>query len=158
PMSGLPIEVLRTYDSRRLVPSDFGHGWSLSYNDIKVTSNGQLGDRWEQYQTGDFFPTFCLRPLRPHIVSVNFPDGRVYRFEAITDPECEELTTIFSTSIGFRAVDPTPPRSTLEIVGGDNDALVLGSVGEVTLVDADTLDVFDASRFRLRTPEGYVYI
>ena len=38
PMVGIPIEITRTYDSRRRHEAlDFGHGWSIDYQNVTVS-------------------------------------------------------------------------------------------------------------------------
>jgi hypothetical protein len=41
--SGLPIEVISTYDSRDKSAGDFGPGWNASLRNIRVESSGTLG-------------------------------------------------------------------------------------------------------------------
>ncbi|MBI2378018.1 MAG: hypothetical protein HYV07_28715 [Deltaproteobacteria bacterium] len=44
PVSGIPIKVTRTYDSRVKVKKDFGVGWELSVAAGRFTTNRKLGD------------------------------------------------------------------------------------------------------------------
>src|SRR5205823_13306806 len=76
PMPGLPITVVRTYDSRDKRVGDFGVGWTLSVNNIRVQkTGGAIGKGWdEEVQWSGFFPTYCLQPVKNHFVSVTFPD------------------------------------------------------------------------------------
>ena len=51
PVSGIPIRVTRTYDSRRRTePLDFGYGWSIGYQDIKIDESRKLGQFWQLNQ------------------------------------------------------------------------------------------------------------
>ncbi len=52
PNQGLPITVSRTYDSRtKDTQGDFGYGWSLSTNNIKVEASSVLGEGFIQTET-----------------------------------------------------------------------------------------------------------
>ncbi len=49
---GMNLEVSRTYDSRtKDISGDFGYGWSLSDNDVKVETSSVLGAGFIQTQT-----------------------------------------------------------------------------------------------------------
>ncbi|PAT40062.1 DUF6531 domain-containing protein [Vandammella animalimorsus] len=55
-VEGLPLSVTRTYDSlKRHQSLDFGHGWSVNYQDIQIQTNGQLGRHWSFEQVGSGF-------------------------------------------------------------------------------------------------------
>src|SRR6185369_16745037 len=43
PVSGMPIRVTRTYDSRDKGKGDFGFGWRLDIGNVKISENGVLG-------------------------------------------------------------------------------------------------------------------
>ena len=50
------MSVTRTYDSlKRHQSLDFGHGWSVNYQDIQIQTNGQLGRHWSFEQVGSGF-------------------------------------------------------------------------------------------------------
>jgi hypothetical protein len=47
PMMGMPISILRTYDTRRKGEAlDFGHGWSVNYQSIKIEESRVPGKDW----------------------------------------------------------------------------------------------------------------
>lgn len=99
PLAGLPVEITRTYDSRdRATPGDFGHGWSLGVNALKVRKNRALGRDWlldvqtfEAY--GNTYSLYTLDPDTPpsgarqvkHLVTLAFPDDTLQTFEAYLD-------------------------------------------------------------------------
>jgi len=69
PVSGIPITIVRTYDSRKRTTGDFGAGWTLDIKDIELQESVVLGTEWEQTATaGGLFTTFTLEPTRPHFV------------------------------------------------------------------------------------------
>jgi RHS repeat-associated protein len=83
PLSGVPITVTRTYDSRNHCPGDFGYGWTLDVDSIRLESTEQMGDAWSQFIfVGNLFdPSYYrLDDVGPHLVSVKMPDGQLLRF------------------------------------------------------------------------------
>jgi len=84
PVSGLPITLTRTYDSRRIggrdaAPSgsDFGAGWELAVSSVRLQKSGVLGEGWvaSQSLTAD-----CIFNGLGHVVTITFPDNTAYRF------------------------------------------------------------------------------
>jgi RHS repeat-associated protein len=155
-MAGLPIEITRTYDSRDKRSGDFGVGWTLGLRNARLEKNGPLGLNWQQTSSGGFFPTYCVQPTRPHIVTITFPDDEVYQFQAITTPQCQGLVPLQTASVRFA---PRPGTlGTLSVVG-NSEVLVAGSApGPVDLFNDETADLFDARLFQLRTQTGMVYV
>ena len=49
PVTGMPISITRTYDSRDTRVGDFGPGWRIAVNNVRVQKNRDLGAGW--YQT-----------------------------------------------------------------------------------------------------------
>ncbi|HET8891811.1 MAG TPA: PKD domain-containing protein [Candidatus Angelobacter sp.] len=161
PLPGLPITVTRTYDSRDKRVGDFGVGWTLSVANVRVQkTGGAIGTGWdEETQWSGFFPTYCLQPLKNHTVSVTFPDGKVYKFQAVNTPQCQQFVPITAPQIGFVQV-PTgsdTAGATLTPIS-DTDLLLDGSIpGPVNLINFD-LEFGDFTQFQLTTAEGYAYI
>jgi len=46
---GRAITVTRTYDSRNHCPGDFGYGWTLDVDSIRLETTEQMGDAWSQF-------------------------------------------------------------------------------------------------------------
>ena len=46
PVSGIPIQLLRNYDSRDTRKGDFGFGWTLGASGLRVTESGKMGRAW----------------------------------------------------------------------------------------------------------------
>ncbi|HYG11873.1 MAG TPA: RHS repeat-associated core domain-containing protein, partial [Pyrinomonadaceae bacterium] len=156
PVSGLPIQIVRTYDSRDKRSGDFGFGWTLGIKNIRVEESGILGADWEQTQSGGFISTYCLQPAKPHFVTVTFPNGHVYKFQAVTTPQCSALTPIQSATVRFVPMPGT--RGSLAGVG-DNDVLVFGDVpGSAELRKFDSLELYDPSVYRLTDEDGTVFV
>jgi len=160
PLPGLPITVTRTYDSRDKRVGDFGVGWTLSVANVRVQkTGGAIGTGWdEEVQWSGFFPTYCLQPVKNHTVSVTFPDGKVYKFLAVNQPQCQQLVPIDVPQIGFIQV-PTgsdTAGATLTPVGDTDFLIDAGVPGPVNIIDAE-VDFADFSQFQLTTAEGYIY-
>lgn len=153
PMAGIPIQVIRTYDSRDKRVGDFGVGWTQSFKDVRLQENGVLGENWTgTREGGGLFFDLCIRTGKPRIVTVTLPGGRVEKFEAVVTPECSTLIAPTSVTLGFRALDRT--TTSLSILG-NNVAFVTGSFpGTVNLLDSNTVAPIDPRQYRLTLPDG----
>jgi RHS repeat-associated protein len=161
PVVGLPMSIDRTYDSRDKTEGDFGIGWRLAVQSVKVRENRVLGSGWQQGRVSTF--TYCIQPEGQHYVAIALPDGRTETFDLTLEPSCQPLLPIEETTVSFTPRPGTLSR--LEAVS-DNTLLVVGSltsdVGTMSPVDlvqfgSDDLGQYDPSRYRLTTPEGVVF-
>ncbi len=83
PLAGVPITVTRTYDSRNHCPGDFGYGWTLDVDSIRLESSEQMGDAWSLFiHVGTpYDPSYYrLDDAGPHLVSLKMPGGQLLRF------------------------------------------------------------------------------
>jgi RHS repeat-associated protein/uncharacterized repeat protein (TIGR01451 family) len=161
PLPGLPITVTRTYDSRDKRVGDFGVGWTLSVANVRVQkTGGALGTGWdEEVQWSGFFPTYCLQPVKNHTVSVTFPDGKVYKFQAVNSPQCQQLVPIDAPQIGFTQI-PTGSATAGATLTPIGDTLLLvdnGVPGPVNIITAE-VQIADFTQFQLTTAEGFTYV
>jgi RHS repeat-associated protein len=152
PMPGLTIQVVRTYDSRRKALGDFGYGWTLDLRNVSLAENRPAGGDWINTTSGGAFPTYCIQPAKPHVVTVTLPDGSASVFDVSLTPQCQQLVPPSQVTIGFT---PRPgTTASLAILGNavvlDQDAFP----GQATLFDLNTGLPFDASRYRLTFPDG----
>ncbi|MCU7919309.1 MAG: putative Ig domain-containing protein [Candidatus Thiodiazotropha sp. (ex Epidulcina cf. delphinae)] len=151
PVAGIPITINRTYDTRkRFRDLDFGYGWTIDYQSVKVEENIKLGLNWTQTSSGGFFPSYCVDPVGAHVVTVTLPDGKVEAFDMGVTPHCNTL-------IPLQFVDPV-----FTARAGTTSTLVVEDVGQLwysggTLLDPGFFDTYDPSRYTLTTAEGYVY-
>ena len=160
PVSGLPIRITRSYDSRDKTVRDFGVGWMLSLANVRLQKNGKLGANWQVVETGGFLPSFCLQPTSPHIITITFPDNRVYKFQESTDPQCSLLFPIESANLTFTQVPglANTQGASLQIVG-DNSVLVSSPApGPTDLLDFTTIEDANPTVFQLSTAEGFTYV
>src|SRR5207247_4341660 len=77
PMAGIPITVLRTYDSRDKGQGDFGIGWRLDVQTARLRVSEVQGSKWQVSKAGGAFPTYALSPIGTHKVAITLPDGKV---------------------------------------------------------------------------------
>lgn len=137
PAPGLPLEIVRTYDSLNQENGDFGPGWKLHFNGIRIEKNGALHSGWKETTEEGLFPVYSIEPERLHQLAVIYPDGRVYRFVAIPEP-----TVQFGIPITYPRMNFMPARGaqgTLTAVHG-TELVVSGSIpGPVDLFDLTSL-------------------
>jgi RHS repeat-associated protein len=158
PVSGLPIQLIRTYDSRDKRVGDFGVGWHMSLRDVRVEKSGKTGAYWRQDRDDSgFFPQYCLVPSKSTSVTITFPTGRVYRFAAKSTPQCQMLFPVDASDIAWDCVSE-PGNSTISLrANGSTSVFVQGPVpGHVQLLNP-SFDIWDPRQFTLTTEDGSVY-
>jgi RHS repeat-associated protein len=160
PVAGLPIQVVRSYDSREKRTGDFGTGWTLGVKNVRLEKDGPVGKGWEQTVAGGFLPRYCLQPTRAHVITVTFPDGKVYRFQAATSPQCLQIYPISNATVVFKPLpgDAGTQGATLVSLGGA-EVLVQGGVpGATELYSYSDLRSYDPTLFKLTTADGSSYV
>lgn len=157
PLSGIPITVTRVYDSRNKASGDFGFGWSLDVQTIRIHSQRNQGLGWQVTKTGGFFPTYNFVAARPHRVSINLPDGKVEEFDMMPDPASSTLFTFdFPNGIKYQARSGT--LGTLVALDQPSLSVQGSQPGIVTLLDTTTFNTYDGpSSFRYTTAEGRIF-
>ncbi len=164
PLVGLPIQVVRTYDSRDKGLGDFGVGWRLSVSNVRLREDGPVGDRWRGELRPIFLPLvkdplprYCVTPLRERQVTITLPDDKVLRFRPKLTPECQTFVPPQVVTISY---EPFPGTlGTLEMLGQNPQALVVGSFpGTVQLWDQDATEFEDPARYRLTTQDGRIMV
>jgi len=148
PVSGIPITITRTYDSRlRNQELDFGYGWAVTYQAMKVSENKIAGENWLPTSVGGAFPTFCVEPGEETYVAVTLPDGDVEEFDVRFSPECQPLVPIEFVTPVF--VPRAGTSSTLEWT----ESYPL-SVSNGEIFDPVVGDTFDPNNYILTTKDG----
>src|SRR3546814_6930664 len=99
PASGVPLSVVRTYDSRGGRDGDFGAGWTLDVTgmDVSVTRDQGLG--WEQ-SPGRWSTT--LQPTADHTVMITLPDGRREMFDLVPHPRAAVFIPVSRTQAAYQ--------------------------------------------------------
>ncbi len=155
PMMGMPLNVLRTYDTRQKGQAlDFGHGWSVNYQSIKVEESRIPGKDWilNQYGFG-FMGKLCLEPLGSPQVAVTLPDGQVETFNVHVQPECGPIfqggpinpVVVFQSQQG--TFSKLESLDALGFILFDGNDLIYLSTGQSV----------NPNRYRLTTQAGYQY-
>ncbi|HWS87495.1 MAG TPA: RHS repeat-associated core domain-containing protein [Pyrinomonadaceae bacterium] len=158
PVAGVPVQVTRTYDSRDKRRGDFGVGWTLGISSVRVQKTSPVGANW--YETKSFagLLQFCLESTKPHYVTVTFPEGKVYKFQAVPAKRCQQFQQFSTVQMTFVPVGGT--RGTLAPLNGGS-VIVAGSVpGPVDLVDINDPSGYylNPTRFRLTTEDGTSFV
>jgi RHS repeat-associated protein len=158
PVAGLPIQLTRTYDSRDKRTGDFGVGWTLAVKNVRLEKSVELGRHWRGIVAPGTLPQYCLQPSEPNIVTITFPDGRVYKFQATTTRQCQAIVPIEVARFGFTPMPGT--RGTL-VPEAPIDVLVAGGFpGPIELLDYsnDQLPTYDPTLFRFTDENGMVFV
>ncbi len=151
PLAGIPIEVNRTYDSRRRHESlDFGFGWSVDYQNVLIEESRTPGFGWEVVTTGTIIANVCVEPLGAPIVTVTLPNGDVERFEGSASPHCMVNTPSFDVALVFNSVGDT--QSTLQPVNAGGARVINGNLQRL-----DESEPIDPDQYILTTRAGYIY-
>ncbi len=88
PMSGIPISVVRSYDSRDKAVGDFGVGWKLGLQSMQIRTNRIPGTGWRVDRSG---LAFVLTPTDQQTAIIRLPDGRVEVFDLFVTPDVSPL-------------------------------------------------------------------
>ncbi len=159
----VPIEFIRSYDSRDNRVGDFGVGWTLDLKNIRLQKNRPLDQNWEELSDGALFPTYTLRATKPHSVTLTFPSQKVYKFAAVPTPGVQFGVPIIYPAMSYLPIGET--RGSLASATGD-ELIVPGSIpGPVQLLDQEAVFTGDLNAFEYNpdifeftTLEGFRYV
>ncbi len=150
PASGIPLTVQRTYDSRDKTKGDFGIGWRLGLQTLRLRTNRVLGTGWVRNVSG---PTVSLAPTSEHKASLTLPDGRVEEFDMVVSPTSNIGSLDFTNVTGFQ---PRPGTLGQLQALGNNALLIVTGGAEDELVDDSTLNTYSPTLYRYTTADGMV--
>ena len=156
PLSGLDIEIIRTYDSRRKDELlDFGYGWSLDIRQGSYQNNRPPGDGWEIVNPGGPFGLPCSQTIetKSHLTTVRLSDQEIYRFRLSLVDTAILLEGCQARAV-FEWVDGPLPGSTLEVLGDDR---VIYENGSDRLIHQDNLELFEPDDVKLTTRDGRIF-
>jgi RHS repeat-associated protein len=151
PVAGIPITITRSYDSREKQSRDFGVGWSIDIQSVKIEKNRNLGEEWGQVSSGGQLPSYCVDPQGERYVSITLPDGRVEEFDLTVTPRCQALVPIQYPTISY-----TPRAGTTSTLQAKNVGQVFYSPSGV-LYDMDSLEPYNPTQYSLTTADGTAY-
>lgn len=156
PLSGLPITVNRVYDSRDKQQGDFGIGWRLDVQTMKVLANREQGTGWEVNKLSGIFPTFTLQPNDQHTISLTLANGDVEVFDLRPTPTAQVL---FPFTFLTAVYTPRPGTlGTLVPVGNTGLIIFDNQPGPVTLLDDGTFGDYDPQTFRYTAVNGTEFV
>ena len=152
-VTGLPVEVYRTYDSRsKDILGDFGYGWSMSIGGPKISISGNFSDGWTQDTSEGVFGTnnYYWSEAYPHELYVDWGNGHSETFELKLTPESQQIMPITQNiSASFVSKDGT---STLEILNCDCTGLIYNQTdGKLYNI---SLGAFEPTEFLLTRYDG----
>lgn len=153
PLSGIPIQITRTYDSRDKRAGDFGVGWSLGIKALRVSASGVQGTGWEVVQAGT---AFGLIAGTDHFVSVALPNGKVETFDLRVTPTTSTLVPFSTLQASF--VPRPGTLGTLQCLDNTNLLIVDPQPGPVSLLDDTTLNAFHPDRFLYTQRNGTQFV
>jgi RHS repeat-associated protein len=153
PVSGIPITIVRTYDSRVKTKEDFGIGWTLDIRRGFYRNNRSPGQGWDILsRSTPLGPLPCQRvnELQSHLTEIRLSDREFYTF-ALTLSNPARLGGGCEGTAGFRFIDGSTPGATLESLDGTQ---VIYQNGDDKVVDPGTFLVYDPVNVRLTTSDG----
>jgi hypothetical protein len=90
--------------------------------------------------------------VRPHIVTVTFSDGKVFRWEAHVSPECQAGAPLDTATVSFAPQPGTNASLTLDT---GSDVIVSASFpGDAQLLASDGSGLFDPAHFVVTLLDG----
>jgi RHS repeat-associated protein len=177
PVAGIPIQIVRTYDSRPAragITGDFGAGWTFDLKNVRLQKNRHLGGSWDQSSTGGLFPSYGIVTASPRVVTITFPDGRVQKFQMTLAPFCQSLSPLIYPDVSFEPLANTHGTLTplFESAGQiveDTQLVWFGDVpGRADFVSYERLlnpppgaadnVLFDPDLFEFTSLEGFRYV
>ena len=158
PMSGMPLQVTRVYDSREKANGDFGIGWKVDLRSIRIRANRVQGSGWNATSSGGFFPTYSLVAADQHKISVTLPDGKVEEFDMVLNPSSQAIIPLEFTTASYTPRGGT--RGTLKAISPSPVDLFINGPqpGAIELIDFDTFEPWDPVVFEYTTDEGVVIV
>ncbi|MCK6549784.1 PKD domain-containing protein [Myxococcota bacterium] len=151
-LGGVPVQVMRTYDSRvRGERGDFGQGWTMEVNTkTRMARNVALGRAWNV--SCSFFGTSRATELQSHVVDVRLGEQR-FRFR----PVVTGLGIIGGGCFGTMSYEWIGGTGRARLVG-DIPVIHLNSMPGDLRYDDGEYEIVDIEPAELRTPDGKRYL
>jgi RHS repeat-associated protein len=155
PVSGIPITVVRSYDSRVKTQRDFGVGWSLGIKTGTYQNNRKPGVGWTITKApGPLgLPCQLVTETRSHFTEIRLSDREFYLFRTTLKNPTILVGGCLATA-AFEFVGGTTQGARLEIAGSSD---VLYTSGDVVTDFGNGLDsglVYEPQAVRLTTADG----
>ena len=108
-------------------------------------------------KSDEAFPNYCLEATGSHLVTVTFPGGKVFKFEASTSPRCQRFAPISGGTLTFTPLPGT--NGTLEIVGSPEFQVEGSAPGPVNLIGINGgVDILNSSLFKFTAEDGTAFV
>ena len=152
PIHGLPLSVVRTYDSREKDRSGrFGFGWDMKLTKATLSENGTPGSKWTMTRSSNgWLKGYTMVQDKPHEVVVHWGNGKTDKFALKLEPAFS-LYQIRWLSAYYENINGT--KSKLEPLGQSTDLVYQSGV----VYDYD-FTPFNPQRYRLTAVDGTVYV
>lgn len=165
PMAGIPIAVVRSYDSRVKTQRDFGIAWDLDVSAGEIQQKHPFYDGWVIATDDDPFSLPCgiVMDQEAHATEIRLSERERYVFRPVL-ANASPLSGGCRADVGFERADGTTPGAELFVVGNTgvrapgavvhtaNDPLPNG-----TLLDETTGSPFEPSLLQLHTEDGRTF-
>ena len=154
PVVGIPITLIRTYDSRVKTKRDFGIGWSLHFATGTYENNRTPGEGW-QITTGPppfGLPCQVISETLSHLTEIRLSQRESYLFRTTLSDTATTVGGCFATA-GFEFVDGTLLGATLHPL---RESRVLFQNGSNRVLDSNSLLSYDPEQVRLTIPDGRI--
>lgn len=153
PVSGLPIQVVRDYDSRDLAPGEFGVGWRLGLRGLRVSTSRRMGTGWRVVRSG---LDFVLTSQRVPTVTVTLPEGKAETFDLRLTPDRSPLVPLITLRASF--VPQSGTLGTLECLDNTDLIIIDPQPGDASLRSDEDFELFDPKRFRYTRKDGTEFV
>jgi RHS repeat-associated protein len=153
----LPLTATRVYDSRDKRVGDFGVGWRLDLQSLRLHERRMQGGDWaiDQVAGPGGIPKYVLYETASHVVSVTLPDGHVERFDLVPSPR--ESIGFPMQEVSLSLVARPGTLGSLSMVGVTG-AFILEGTGDVDLLsDEDGASPIDPQGYRYTAPDGTIF-
>lgn len=158
PLAGIPIHLIRGYDSRDKRMGDFGVGWTLNLRQGVYKNNRKPGDGWIMERGGLFggVPCFTSNATKRHLTEIRLSDQEYYVFSLGVNMYG------FGSIIGGGCVGDAEfvqvagqPGAQLTIL--DETSVFWGASGDQVTFNIDSErfgETYEPNAVRLTTPDG----
>lgn len=154
-VNGIPVRVLRSYDSRRINSNSvFGYGWSLSFDNVSLSISSNQSENWEQLASGSsFISSYYLGETKQHRVSVDLGNGIADEFRMLTTPKSQLFYPIqYGVGVYYSSVNGS--GATLVPCNVSTDDLLFNG-GKLYTSD---LSEYNPTCFKYTSADGTAYI
>lgn len=154
-VQGIPVTMIRTYDSRNKDKNgEFGYGWDLSYNTVKLDINSDQSENWTEKTSSSFFVTqFEIMETKQHKIKIDLSNGVTDEFTMAISPAKQVLIPQhYDLSVSY--VSTTNSGATLVPCDMSPNGLIYDSG---VLLNSE-FNYYNPQRFIYTRPDGTEYM